>query len=448
MHLPAELSDPTFSSISGQGISVETLNRECLCLTLDQNALEDQLKKTIDSVEVYALVRERCPNLFASVPVFTSKKYMLAMNAIISAVQKTVALPAYQQRVLAAAPDVAHLDQPAASVFMGYDFHISKDGPKLIEINTNAGGALLNVILAKAQRACCAATEMMLTGSLPLDGVEDSLVQMFLNEYRLVRPGTQMHIVAIVDENPAAQFLYPEFLMFKRLFERHRIDAIIADPQELMLYDGAVSCGDRKIDLVYNRLTDFSFAQARHAILREAYVNRLAVITPHPRAHALYANKRNLALLSDGDALESIGVPAMTAQILLNGIPRTQVVNDSNAEALWADRRNLFFKPAEGFGSKAAYRGEKLTRRVWNEILQADYVAQALVPPSERLVPDENGVTALKLDVRCYVYQTQIQLVAARLYQGQTTNFRTEGGGFAPVFVLDRPRSCAADPAA
>jgi hypothetical protein len=26
-------------------------------------------------------------------------------------------------------------------------------------------------------------------------------------------------------------------------------------------------------------------------------------------------------------------------------------------------------------------------------------------------------------------------LVAARLYQGQTTNFRTPGGGFAPVFV-------------
>jgi len=25
--------------------------------------------------------------------------------------------------------------------------------------------------------------------------------------------------------------------------------------------------------------------------------------------------------------------------------------------------------------------------------------------------------------------------MAARLYQGQTTNFRTAGGGFAPVYV-------------
>lgn len=43
--------------------------------------------------------------------------------------------------------------------------------------------------------------------------------------------------------------------------------------------------------------------------------------------------------------------------------------------------------------------------------------------------------TALKMDIRAYVYNSEIQLLAARLYQGQTTNFRTQGGGFAPVFV-------------
>jgi hypothetical protein len=33
------------------------------------------------------------------------------------------------------------------------------------------------------------------------------------------------------------------------------------------------------------------------------------------------------------------------------------------------------------------------------------------------------------------VYEGQVQLVMARLYQGQTTNFRTVGGGFALVRV-------------
>jgi hypothetical protein len=29
-----------------------------------------------------------------------------------------------------------------------------------------------------------------------------------------------------------------------------------------------------------------------------------------------------------------------------------------------------------------------------------------------------------------------VQLIAARLWRGQTRNFRSPGGGFAPVFVL------------
>jgi hypothetical protein len=41
-----------------------------------------------------------------------------------------------------------------------------------------------------------------------------------------------------------------------------------------------------------------------------------------------------------------------------------------------------------------------------------------------------------KMDVRLYTYDSRVLLVAARLYQGQTTNFRTPGGGFAPVFVV------------
>jgi hypothetical protein len=35
--------------------------------------------------------------------------------------------------------------------------------------------------------------------------------------------------------------------------------------------------------------------------------------------------------------------------------------------------------------------------------------------------------------LRCYVYDARVLSVAARLYRGQTTNFRTPGGGFAAV---------------
>ena len=54
------------------------------------------------------------------------------------------------------------------------------------------------------------------------------------------------------------------------------------------------------------------------------------------------------------------------------------------------------------------------------------------MPPSERRIAPE---TALKVDVRNYVYDGRVQMLAARLYQGQTTNMRTAGGGFAPVLT-------------
>jgi hypothetical protein len=190
------------------------------------------------------------------------------------------------------------------------------------------------------------------------------------------------------------------------------------------------------VDLVYNRLTDFYLEAPAHLALRGAYEAGAVVLTPHPRAHALYADKRNLITLSDDSTLAALGVPTEARAILVAGVPRTESVTPERAEALWAERRKLFFKPAAGYGSKAAYRGDKLTRRVWQEILQSNYVAQALVKPSERRLEVDQSETDLKLDVRAYAYNGTIQLVAARLYEGQTTNFRTPGGGFAPVFVV------------
>ena len=105
-------------------------------------------------------------------------------------------------------------------------------------------------------------------------------------------------------------------------------------------------------------------------------------------------------------------------------------------DEFWARRKQLFFKPAAGYGSKAAYRGDKLTKRVFEEILAGNYIAQALVPPSSRTLAVEGAPAEFKLDLRNYVYAGQVQLIAARVWQGQTTNFRTPGGGFAPVLAV------------
>ena len=159
------------------------------------------------------------------------------------------------------------------------------------------------------------------------------------------------------------------------------------------------------------------------------------MVTPNPRVHALFADKRNMTVLTDQAALRSWGL-SPEAIAALDGVPHTVLVTAENAQQLWETRKNLFFKPAGGHGSKAVYRGDKVTKRVWAEIISGGYVAQEFAAPSERMIRLDGVEQTRKTDVRLYVYNGQMLLAAARLYQGQTTNFRTPGGGFAPLLAL------------
>lgn len=351
--------------------------------------------------------------LFAGVAVFLCSSQLQQMKDVIGAIERVVGKEKWEGGREKGGGG-------SKGVFYGYDFHLNGDGAHLIEINTNAGGAFLNAPLLEAQHG--------LPGeAVAIPDLEKAFIEMFRNEYA----GEPLTSIAIVDERPEGQYLYPEFLLAQRMFERAGLIACIVDPAELQARDDGLYVGEQKIDLVYNRLTDF--ALERYPVLLDAWRHNQVVLTPNPAHYARYADKRNLARLTDREALRDLGVDEADIAILQAGIPHTFVVNHELEDSLWNDRKRLFFKPCSGYGSKGAYRGDKLTRRVYGEILQSDYVAQQIAPPGERCIREGES---LKYDVRCYVYDGKIQLTAARLYQGQTTNFRTPGGGFAPVRVV------------
>jgi len=423
------------ATLSSGPDSIELLNSECFCISLDTKALKQALESEIGQPGLFDLIQQRCPYLFATRPVFVSKANMARMEQVIHAIESVVALPAYREKILGDSPHIANHDPGGAKgAFFGYDFHVTEDGFGLIEINTNAGGAMLNAVLARAHQACCPAIDKMLPAQNKSSVLEDEIVAMFRQEWSLSGHQRALRSIAIVDENPTQQYLYPEFLLFQQLFERQGLEVVIADPSEFTLHEGVLKHGNMNIDLVYNRLTDFPLSEPASATLREAYLQNAIVLTPNPQAHALFADKRNLVLLSDPIRLQALGVPKATQDILLAAIPHTEIVLPENAERLWQKRRRLFFKPFAGFGGRAAYRGDKLTKRVWKEILAGGYIAQALVVPGSRVISDNEPAQVLKFDLRNYTYDDKVQWVAARLYQGQTTNFRTLDGGFAPVY--------------
>ena len=427
--------EPSTPATKRRADRAQALNQGCYCTTLDREKLAKAFDREIGINGFAKQLSESHPNLFSNVAVFVPSTALDAMMGIIAAIEAAARLPGFRTTALAAARPIAHRDFGPAGALMGYDFHITPGGPQLIEVNTNAGGAFLNAVLARAQRACCAVEdesieeETATTFSANISG-------MFVNEWRLQRGSGVPKLIAIVDDAPEQQHLYPEFQLAKALLEQNGFESVIADASRLTLDGDSLTIDGRPIDLVYNRLVDFGFDESRHAALRIAYERGTVVLTPNPHVHAMLADKRNLALLSDSERLSQWGLPADALIALENGVPKTRVVSAENADGLWRDRAGLFFKPARGHGSKAAYRGDKVTRRVWSEITANDYVAQAYAPPSLRGISQAGERSNLKVDIRLYTYAGSFLIAAARLYQGQTTNMRTSGGGFAPVLVV------------
>lgn len=414
----------------------EALNKGCACKTLDTGLLKSQLEKDPLLQGLFDDIVTNRPNLFSATTVFLGPKELIAMNELIAVIEKIIKAPSFQEIIFERSPAISIKSFGPEGIFMGYDFHMSDDGPKLIEINTNAGGGLLNLELAKAQQACCLIENAFFKSDDDLQKLDQVFCEMFITEWKKQRKTERPELLAIIDNNPTEQYLYPEFILFQRLLNDYGIKTVVVDPSELKWEQNKLWFKDQSIDMIYNRLTDFYFEDAVNASIREAYMSGAVVVTPAPHHHALYANKFNLVTLTDEKVLSTLNLSQQERLTLERGIPETKNVASFSPEDIWNDRKNLFFKPVSGYGGKATYRGDKLTRKVWAEILESDYVAQKIIPPSQRVIQQGESQTDLKIDIRAYVYQGKIQLLASRLYAGQTTNFRTTGGGFAPVFIV------------
>jgi hypothetical protein len=411
-----------------------TLNRDCFCITLDREALHSNLEREAADLDFGANFGGARQHLFSSTPVFLPRSAVEEMHGIVKAIEAASRLDGYREAALFWAPEIAQRNHGPVGAFMGYDFHIDEGGAKLIEINTNAGGAFLNAALARAQKACCTELEQSFRRD-ELDHFEPKIVEMFRSEWFRQRGSGSPRRIAIVDDLPTEQYLYPEFVLAKQMLRKHGIEAIIADASVLRYEKGKLTLDGDGIDLVYNRLVDFTLERPDHAALHAAYRDGAVVVTPNPHNHALLADKRNLTLLSKPAAMSAFGLPP-ELRARLAGIPKTTMVTPGNAGRLWEERNGLFFKPTSGHGSKAVYRGDKVTKTVWIEIARGGYVAQTFAPPSQRMIQLEGALASRKMDVRLYTYDGQLLLVAARLYQGQATNFRTPGGGFASVLLV------------
>jgi hypothetical protein len=320
----------------------------------------------------------------------------------------------------------SHARAPNHSVLMAYDFHTTPEGDcALVEINTNASGFMLTSLLELTH-------EPRETSHYP---PLQSLAESFRNELRLTGRDDAAPAVAICDEDLVNQKMYAEFLMYRDWFETLDWRASLCDSRDFKLGPRLQTADGTDVDLVYNRATDFYLEDPAHAALRTAYDEGLACVSPNPREYWLLADKQRLVQMSEPDFLERVGVrPADREAIERVLIPTFTPRAFGSPDEIWAQRRTLFFKPRQSFGGKSVYRGESVSRKVFERLMNEDVLIQKFVPAQRVPVDDERSVLAnWKFDLRFYVYEDQIQSVVARVYQGQVTNFSSAMGGFTRV---------------
>lgn len=310
------------------------------------------------------------------------------------------------------------------SVLMAYDFHTNEAGDcHLVEINTNAAGFMFSSLMTMVHEDR--------TDSPALE----QLRLAFLEEVRLAGIGAPAPSVAITDEDVRQQKMYSEFLMYRDWFRQMGWPAEFCDDKDFTFNGGLKDPSGRKIDLVYNRTTDFYLEESHSASLLEAYRTGAACVTPNPREYWLLSDKQRLIQFTEPGFLERAGASDQEAAAIRKVlIPTFEKTALGDADEIWSQRKNLFFKPKHSFGGKSVYRGESVSRKVFERLMMEDTLIQQFTPAQKVPVDDPRSVLSnWKFDLRFYVYADRIQLAAARIYQGQVTNFSSPLGGFTLV---------------
>ncbi|MBF0126038.1 MAG: hypothetical protein HQM02_02400 [Magnetococcales bacterium] len=362
-----------------------------------------------------------------------SRRDLMEMLRLARTVRRFSRSAFYQEAIRPVTPESARVDPGHEAVMMGYDFHLTPNGPRLIEVNTNAGGGLMAY---RAWQPCFPPGPCFPDAIYdPRERGQARLLQTFAREFALFTGGSASRpgLLVILDEAPEKQFLYPEMRAFATLLTQWGSETLIAAPEALEMGPRGVFHQGRRVEMIYNRHCDFYLESPQLAGLALAWSHRRVCLTPNPRQYGLLADKRRMILWSDPVFLRQAGLPDREIDLLTRIVPTTRFLASLDQEQVWASRNQWVFKPGVGFGSRGVLLGNKISRVRFNDLDPAITLAQRYIPPSQTVL----GAQTMKTDIRLYCYRDQPLGVAARVYRGQVTNFQMPGNGFLPVRLIE-----------
>jgi len=355
-------------------------------------------------------------SLASETPVPISRTDFNAMLRFSQAVLRLKDNNTYLTQLCEQLPSAAHIQTGWPSVLMGFDFHLTDNGPKLIEINNNAGGLYIG-----DDRWLPQPEIVELDGSL-----EQRLMAMFPPEWAAI---------AIMDEDVTGQFMYPEMRAYADLLRKNGRKVMVVSPDDLQVHDNGLSCDGIPLDAIYNRHTDFYLEGADVTHIRRAYEQGQVVVNPHPRSYALIGDKSRMVDWWREGVLETC-VDDNAVKLIRSVTPETHRLCEIDRDQAWAERKQWVFKPAARHGGKGVLLGKAMSRKRFDGLDISETIVQRLVPASEVDVEGLDGEqNRMKLDIRLYMHGENLIALAGRAWRGQVTNFRQPGSGWVALSI-------------
>ncbi|MDQ6979325.1 MAG: hypothetical protein Q9M09_03995, partial [Mariprofundaceae bacterium] len=344
-------------------------------------------------------------NTLAAIPEVSIPRHhfdtMLAFTSLMFQLKKS---PAYQQWIAAHVPPSAMLGSDHDAILIGFDFHLTEDGPKLIEINNNAGGLFTGSTGWLAQPS--------LDGSLL-----SRLQQMFPDHWKTI---------AIVDEAIETQFMLPEMQAYAELLRQQGRTVFLASPQAITATDDGLYIDDQRLDGIYNRHTDFYLQQDAMADIRRALEANQVELNPFPRSYALLGDKDRMADWWQAGSLDPF-LSEEDCALIHAMVPEVTRLQDVGDDVAWQQRKHWVFKPPSSHAGKGVVIGKNMSRTRFNSLGRDTTLMQRFIPASEISTAEGDS---FRFDLRLYMHGAQLIALAGRLWRGQLTNFRQEGSGW------------------
>jgi uncharacterized circularly permuted ATP-grasp superfamily protein len=363
----------------------------------------------------------------------------------------TSALLAFLGTPAAEVPWVALDPGPPDVVLSRLDAFLTPDGPRFIEINSDApagfgyGDRMAEVFTTLPSfRAFARVRPVRYIPSGP------HLVEAVAGAWR-DRGGAGTPTVAIVDWEDVKTRADQEIL--RAAFEAAGLPAFLVDPRAMEAAGGRLRGAGRPADVVYRRvlLQELVAAGPEVRPLLEAYRDRRAVFVNSCRCR-LSEDKAFFALLSD-ERFEALLRPEERA-LVARVVPWTRKVEERRTRRGGRDvdlvphvleaREELVLKPAHGYGGQSVSVGDETSPADWEAAVAAAiggaWVVQERVRIPEEPFPVVEGgrlsFEPLKVNVNpFYVRGAEVGAVT-RASRSSVINV-SAGGGSVPTFVVD-----------